>query len=62
MTLQIGQKVIVNGSLWDCPPSYEYSYKNAEGHVVKITSGWPVININGVNKAIAWDHIQTNEK
>jgi hypothetical protein len=62
MKLQVGQKVIVNGTLWDCVPSQSYSYTNAEGYVVKHTSGWPVININGVNKAIAWDHIQTNEK
>jgi len=62
MSLQIGQKVIVDGCLWDCKPASEYDYRNAEGVVVEITSGWPVIKIGGERKKIAWDHIKDLEK
>lgn len=62
MKLEIGQRVIVDGSLWDCKSADEYDYTNAEGYVLKLTSGWPLININGESKLIAWEHIKTKEK
>lgn len=62
MRLQIGQKVIVDGCLWDCKTSDEYDYRNAEGVVVELTTGWPVISIYGQRRKIAWDHIKIIEK
>jgi len=62
MTLQKGDEVIVNGCIWDAPVTACYDYKNAKGIVTKVTHGWPVININGTNALIAWDHITKVEQ
>jgi hypothetical protein len=62
MKLEIGQRVIVDGEIWDAPVPRCYNFKNAEGYVWKLTSGWPLININGANHQICWEHIKTKEK
>jgi len=61
--LQVGQRVIVDGEIWDAPVSRCYNYNDAEGYVWEVPlSGWPAIVLNGDKKRICWENIKTKEK
>ena len=58
MKLEVGQRVIITGDIWDCKVDNQYDYKKAEGRVVEVPlAGWPLIMVNGLKKRIYWGHI-----